>query len=93
MAFADMMTAARRRMKNYLRSTSGNLTMIAALGSIPVIAAAGIHRLCARGAARQRCAIRRAGEIERVIRERQIIDVHVTIRFATGDICGLFDRG
>ncbi len=42
MAFADMMTAAHRRMKNYLRSTSGNLTMIAALGSIPVIAAAGM---------------------------------------------------
>lgn len=42
MAIADRLTAARSHMKKYLRSSQGNLTMIAALGSIPVIAAAGM---------------------------------------------------
>lgn len=42
MAIAAIMIAARKLTRKYLRSTGGNLTMVAALGSIPVIAAAGM---------------------------------------------------
>ena len=42
MAIAAILTAARKLTRKYLRSTGGNLTMVAALGSIPVIAAAGM---------------------------------------------------
>ena len=42
MAFADMPKTIRRHMSRFLHSSQGNLTMIAALGSIPVIAAAGM---------------------------------------------------
>lgn len=42
MAIADMSKTIQRHMSRFLRSSQGNLTMIAALGSIPVIAAAGM---------------------------------------------------
>lgn len=42
MAFADMTTALRRRMKRLLRSDRGNMTMIAALSAIPIVGAAGV---------------------------------------------------
>ena len=42
MALADIKTALRRKFHRLVRSDAGNMTMIAALSSIPVIAAAGM---------------------------------------------------